>query len=166
MTDFGGAITQSPEYDVAILGIPYDEKSSYLKGPAKGPQVIREASTSKAINAWTELHVNLEEEIVMVDLGDVDVSGDFTSLYPRNRPNRSLRHHQCRNACLSDRQDSPLLAGDHRFSRAHQADRPSKHAPPPRPSKHHRGLAPRSALDIHDTAPSGLHRERWSRHTT
>lgn len=83
MTDFGGAITQSNEYDVAILGIPYDEKSSFLKGSAKGPKAIREASTGKAINAWTELHANLEEDIVMVDLGDVDVSGDFIDLSKR-----------------------------------------------------------------------------------
>lgn len=83
MTDFGGAITQSNEYDVAILGIPYDEKSSFLKGPAQGPQAIREASTGKAINAWTELHANLEEDIVMVDLGDVDASGDFVDLSKR-----------------------------------------------------------------------------------
>lgn len=83
MTDFGGAITQSNEYDVAILGIPYDEKSSFLKGSAQGPKAIREASTGKAINAWTELHANLEEDIVMVDLGDVDASGDFIDLSKR-----------------------------------------------------------------------------------
>ena len=26
MTDFGGAIRQSQDYDVAIIGIPFDEK--------------------------------------------------------------------------------------------------------------------------------------------
>jgi len=83
MTDFGGAITHSNEYDVVILGIPYDEKSSFLQGPAQGPKAIREASTGKAINAWTELHANLEEDIVMVDLGDVDASGDFIDLSKR-----------------------------------------------------------------------------------
>ncbi len=83
MTDFGGAIQKSQEYDLAILGIPYDEKSCYLRGAAKGPQAIRAASAGKAINPWTELGVNLEEDGIMVDLGDVDVSGDFKTVSSR-----------------------------------------------------------------------------------
>jgi arginase len=83
MTDFGGAIQKSQEYDIAILGIPYDEKSCYLRGSAKGPQAVRAASTGKAINAWTEQGVNLEEEAVMVDLGDVDVTGDYKQVSSR-----------------------------------------------------------------------------------
>lgn len=77
MSDFGGAIKVSQEFDIAIIGIPYDDKSCYLRGAAKGPESIRSASTGKAINPWTELGVNLEEEVVMVDLGDLEVSGDF-----------------------------------------------------------------------------------------
>ncbi len=83
MTDFGGAIQKSQDYDIAILGIPYDEKSCYLRGAAKGPQAIRAASTSKAINPWTEHGVNLEEDGIMVDLGDVDVSGDYKTVSSR-----------------------------------------------------------------------------------
>jgi len=83
MTDFGGAIKATQEYDVALLGIPFDEKSCYLKGAAKGPQAIRAASTSKAINPWTELGVNLEEETVLADLGDVDVSGNYEQVFSR-----------------------------------------------------------------------------------
>ena len=41
MTDFGGAVKQSEEYNIAIIGIPFDEKSCYLKGASKGPQAIR-----------------------------------------------------------------------------------------------------------------------------
>lgn len=80
MTDFGGAIQKSEKYDIAVLGIPYDEKSCYLRGAAKGPQAIRAASTSRAINPWTEHGVNLAEDGIMVDLGDVDVSGDYEKL--------------------------------------------------------------------------------------
>lgn len=83
MTDFGGAVQKGPDCDVAIIGIPYDDKSSYLKGPAKGPQAIREASTSKMINAWTELGVNIETDIKMTDLGDLDVSGHFLEVFSR-----------------------------------------------------------------------------------
>jgi arginase len=83
MTDFGGALKKTEEYEIAILGIPFDEKSCYLRGASKGPKAIREASTGKAINPWTELGVNLEEETVLVDLGDLDVTGDFKDVFFR-----------------------------------------------------------------------------------
>jgi arginase len=83
MSDFGGAVKESPNYDIAILGVPYDGKSSYLKGPSEGPRAIRAASTVEAINAWTELGINLEEDVTIVDLGDVDATGDFASVSER-----------------------------------------------------------------------------------
>jgi len=87
LTDFGGAIKKSQEYDIAIIGIPFDEKSCYLKGASKGPQAIRAASTGRAINPWTELSVNLEKDGVLVDLGDVDVSGDFLDVFSQIEKN-------------------------------------------------------------------------------
>ncbi|MBM3296842.1 MAG: agmatinase, partial [Candidatus Aminicenantes bacterium] len=48
MTDFGGAIRRSDDYRIAVLGIPYDAKSSYLRGAAGGPAAIRAASTGLA----------------------------------------------------------------------------------------------------------------------
>jgi len=83
MSDFGGAVKENNTYDIAILGIPYDGKSSYLRGPSKGPQAIRAASTGEAINAWTELGINLEDAVSIVDLGDVDVAGNFTEISAR-----------------------------------------------------------------------------------
>jgi agmatinase len=83
MTDFGGSIKQTEEFDFAIFGIPFDEKSCYLRGAAKGPQAVREASTGRAINPWTELGVNLETDTSIVDLGDVDVSGSFSDVFWR-----------------------------------------------------------------------------------
>ena len=83
MTDFGGAIRQSEEFEIAILGIPYDAKSSYLRGAAQGPAAIRAASTGLAINEFTEKAVNLELDTVMVDLGDVDVSGEYSQVSAR-----------------------------------------------------------------------------------
>jgi agmatinase len=79
MSDFGGAAkppAENPDYTIAILGVPFDEKSSYLRGAAGGPAAIRSASTGKCYCAYTELGVNLEEDTVLVDLGDVDTSGD------------------------------------------------------------------------------------------
>ncbi|MFP4081447.1 MAG: agmatinase [Candidatus Aminicenantes bacterium] len=80
MSAFGGAIKESQKYDIALMGIPFDGKSCYLKGAAKGPEAIRAASKGEATNSWTELGVNLEREVVMVDLGDVEVRGDFLTL--------------------------------------------------------------------------------------
>jgi arginase len=83
MTDFGGALKKTREYEFALFGVPFDEKSCYLKGAAKGPQAIRAASTGESINAWTESGVNLEEETAIVDLGDLDVSGSFWDVFAR-----------------------------------------------------------------------------------
>ncbi len=83
MTDFGGALKETQEYEFALFGVPFDGKSSYLKGAAKGPQAIRAASTGESINAWTESGINLEEETAIVDLGDLDVSGSFRDVFAR-----------------------------------------------------------------------------------
>jgi agmatinase len=81
MTDFDGSIRQTDEYEFAILGVPFDEKSCYMKGVSKGPQAIRAASPGEAMNPWTESGVNLEEETNIVDLGDLDVSGSFWDVF-------------------------------------------------------------------------------------
>jgi arginase len=80
MSDFGGAakpLSENPDYKIAVLGVPFDEKSSYLRGAAQGPAAVRAVSTGKCYCGWTELGVNLEEDTVLVDLGDVDTSGDM-----------------------------------------------------------------------------------------
>lgn len=108
MTDFGGALKQSQEYEVAIIGVPFDEKSCYLRGAAKGPQAIREASTGKAINPWTELGVNLEEETTIVDLGNVDVTGDASQVF--TRVEKSIEN-------ILEKSGVPVvLGGDHSLS--------------------------------------------------
>ncbi len=83
MTDFGGALKKSQSYELAIIGVPFDEKSCYLRGAAQGPAAIRAASTGKALNPYTELGFNLEEETVLVDWGDVDTSGDVDKTFSR-----------------------------------------------------------------------------------
>jgi len=108
MTDFGGAIKQSQEYEFAIIGVPFDEKSCYLKGAGQGPQAIRAASTGKAINAWTELGVNLEEETTLVDLGDVEVSGDTSKVF--------IRIEQKVFKILEKKAVPIILGGDHSIS--------------------------------------------------
>ena len=108
MTDFGGAVKQTQEYDIAIVGIPFDEKSCYLRGASKGPQAIRAASTGKAINPWTELGANLEKDGVLADLGDVDVSGNFLNVFSRIEKNIL--------EVLEKKAVPVILGGDHSIS--------------------------------------------------
>ena len=105
MSDFGGAIRQSKEYDIALIGVPFDEKSTFLKGAAEGPQAIREASTSAAINPYTELGVNLSVDTVWIDKGDIDVSGSF--------PEISARIKTCVQEVLQHGAVPVILGGDH-----------------------------------------------------
>jgi len=83
MSDFGGAIKKSKIFEFALLGVPFDEKSCFLRGAAAGPQAIRLASTGKALNPFTELGIDLENETTIVDLGDVDTSGDVDKTFAR-----------------------------------------------------------------------------------
>jgi len=83
MTDFGGALKKSEIFEFALLGVPFDEKSCFLRGAAAGPQAIRLASTGKALNPFTERGIDLESETTMVDLGDVDTSGDVDKTFAR-----------------------------------------------------------------------------------
>ncbi len=106
MSDFGGAVkTGVDNYDLAVLGIPYDDKSSYLKGAAAGPAAIRAASDGDMINAFTELGADLSRDTTLVDLGDVDVTGEFEQVAARIEGRLSP---------ILDRSAVPLvLGGDH-----------------------------------------------------
>lgn len=121
MTDFGGAVQASSRYELAIIGVPFDEKSSYLRGAAGGPAAIRASSTGKARNPVTELGVDLEHDTVLVDLGDVDTSGDV---------DKSFRRIEAAVAAVFKKKARPIvLGGDHSITypilkavaRAHRA---------------------------------------------
>lgn len=61
---------------VAIAGIPFDENSSFLRGPAMAPAKIREAYSSDSANYFTESGLDLENTAGWKDFGDLDVSGN------------------------------------------------------------------------------------------
>jgi hypothetical protein len=42
-----------PVKTISLLGIPFDVNSSYLRGPAQAPKVIREEFYSGSSNLWT-----------------------------------------------------------------------------------------------------------------
>ena len=60
--------------DVALLGVPWDRHSSFLRGAAAGPGRIREALASGSMNLWTESGIDLDKHDRLIDVGDVDLA--------------------------------------------------------------------------------------------
>jgi arginase len=55
---------------VTIIGVPWDEQSSLLRGAAEGPRAFRAAFTSESSNRSTESGLELSNDVV-VDAGDI-----------------------------------------------------------------------------------------------
>jgi arginase len=56
-----------------LLGLPYDASSSFLRGPAGAPPLIREQLWSEATNPWSEALVDLSQPGALADAGDLDL---------------------------------------------------------------------------------------------
>lgn len=54
-----------------LIGLPYDASSSFLRGPAQAPPLIRAALHSPAGNSWTELFRDLGAPGGLTDGGDL-----------------------------------------------------------------------------------------------
>ena len=67
MTTLGGTPT--------LIGLPYDASSSFQRGPADAPPIIRDALWSPSTNTWTELGVDIGVEGVITDAGDLELGG-------------------------------------------------------------------------------------------
>ncbi len=91
---------------VALLGIPYDAASSYQRGPAGAPVLIREALWSEAGNTWTEPGIDLKE-------GRLDDEGDlwFTDREPG--ADARARIEEAVGTILDSGRCPLLLGGDH-----------------------------------------------------
>lgn len=55
--------------ELSLLGIPNDDNSSFLKGPAEAPPLIRHELFSDAYSSWSETGIDLENRIA--DFGDI-----------------------------------------------------------------------------------------------
>ncbi|MBM3293104.1 MAG: agmatinase [Candidatus Aminicenantes bacterium] len=108
MTDFGGALKpfkDHPGADLVIVGIPFDTKSSYLRGAAGGPAAVRAVSTGRCYNPETELGADLARDGILVDYGDVELSEDPETSFEAMR--RAVR------AVLAAGAKPIVLGGDH-----------------------------------------------------
>lgn len=59
-----------------LIGLPYDASSSFLRGPAKAPPLIREALHSDVGNRWTEGARDLGVSGSLGDAGDLFLPAD------------------------------------------------------------------------------------------
>ena len=88
----------------ALLGIPFDANSSYLRGAAEAPPLIRAALHSDSSNSWSETGVNLGEPGAFTDAGDLQLPEDIGAF---ELVERAV-------AALLDKGHRPIcLGGDH-----------------------------------------------------
>ena len=66
--------SERPIANVHLLGIPFDENESFLRGPAQGPASIRATMREGAMNLWTESELDIEASSKWQDDGDIDLS--------------------------------------------------------------------------------------------
>ena len=69
----------SPEHKIALVSIPFDENSSFCKGPAKAPEKIIAALTSGSLNKGTENGqlLSFGENIVVTPPIQIDHNNEF-----------------------------------------------------------------------------------------
>ena len=66
----GGRVRES-RVTVRLIGLPTDSHSSFLRGPAQAPPAIRAALWSEHGNAAAECGLELREDILVEDFGDL-----------------------------------------------------------------------------------------------
>jgi agmatinase len=59
---------------IALVGFPSDENSSFLRGSAGAPPLIREALQSDSTNLWSEDGIDLGDGSILFDAGDFEDS--------------------------------------------------------------------------------------------
>lgn len=62
--------------NISIIGIPYDEKSSFMKGTAQAPPIIRKLLHSGASNYFAENGISIQNDLIS-DRGDIKIDEYF-----------------------------------------------------------------------------------------
>ncbi len=57
---------------LAIIGFPFDDNSSFMRGPAQAPPLIRQALHSDSSNPWAETEVDLGAPETFFEAGDLE----------------------------------------------------------------------------------------------
>jgi len=74
------ALEKIGEAKIALVGFPFDVNSSYLQGPAQAPPLIREAFHCESANMWSELGIDLGDESLIFDAGDLETDSPSKDL--------------------------------------------------------------------------------------
>ena len=61
---------------VGLLGIPFDDNSSFERGPAKAPAIVRQVLTSGSLNGGTENGLDLRNNEKWIDCDDIIISNN------------------------------------------------------------------------------------------
>lgn len=80
MKDLKPSIEKNDSIRPAIIGIPFDENSSFLRGAALAPPLIREAFRSPSSNMWSETGIYLGKDNLFFDAGDLEFSSSKSAL--------------------------------------------------------------------------------------
>jgi arginase len=89
---------------IALIGAPTDANSSFLRGPAKAPPRVRAMLWSDHGNPAAENGLELGREIVIDDLGDLDLDGGARD---------DARLEQAAAAAMADGRRPLFIGGDH-----------------------------------------------------
>ena len=89
---------------IAVLGVPLDQNSSFLKGAAQAPPLIRESLFSYSANLFTEGGIDLGHVPGWLDVGDLILAGG---------PDDFSKIEQAATELLSGQMRLITLGGDH-----------------------------------------------------
>lgn len=67
------SLEDAGKYKLALLGIPHDANSTFLKGTSSAPPLIREAFHCYSSNTWSESGIDLGREEIFFDAGDLEL---------------------------------------------------------------------------------------------
>ena len=59
---------------IGLLGIPFDDNSSFERGPAKAPAIVRQVLTGGSLNGGTENGLELRNNEKWIDCDDIIIS--------------------------------------------------------------------------------------------
>jgi agmatinase len=83
LISFDDKIADLRSGSIAVLGVPFDENSSFMRGPIEGPAGIREALRSDSTNLCSETGLDLSADPRWKEIGDL-------SLFPGSQALRQI----------------------------------------------------------------------------
>lgn len=89
---------------ISVVGIPFDDNSSFMFGTAQAPNAIREALNSHSSNLTAENEIDIGESNRWSDLGDLNIDDAYTAF-------KEIQSHTAK--ILAQQSKIITLGGDH-----------------------------------------------------